>query len=432
MLKIRNFFALFFICFCIFFIGLFYFVNEQYINNTIKSTYEQKLKTLNDTLKFSIIKTLNTNNIQEFSQQTRADFIIKKDGKTISSLDDFDFFKNQFNADFTHEFFNNKEIYYKAYQYEGYKYIIIVYPKINAKIQDFWIKNILIFLLFLAVLTAIYIFIFNFFKKYFQELLLFIKNIKSQSEFHFTKNFFYDLNSLNLRLLKIKKLFYEKELQNKKQAKKIKMKNTQLSNLISAISHELKNPLSVINLSLQSLEKEHNDETMKKFMLEKIHKQSVKINQLTHKLNFVFNLNITSLNEENFDLYALSKNIVENFNESRIKIQGEQTFIKADSFLIEQVIINLISNALKYSQKDIFIEVKNQEFTIQDQGIGIEEKYLKLITKKFYKINTSQNNSFGLGLFLVKKILTLHKSSLKIQSSPQKGSVFSFSIKNTK
>ncbi|EAI7263323.1 HAMP domain-containing histidine kinase, partial [Campylobacter lari] len=230
------------------------------------------------------------------------------------------------------------------------------------------------------------------------------------------------------RLLKIKKLFYEKELQNKKQAKKIKMKNTQLSNLISAISHELKNPLSVINLSLQSLEKEHNDETMKKFMLEKIHKQSVKINQLTHKLNFVFNLNITSLNEENFDLYALSKNIVENFNESRIKIQGEQTFIKADSFLIEQVIINLISNALKYSQKDIFIEVKNQEFTIQDQGIGIEEKYLKLITKKFYKINTSQNNSFGLGLFLVKKILTLHKSSLKIQSNPQKGSIFSFSI----
>ncbi|HEC1809644.1 TPA: sensor histidine kinase, partial [Campylobacter lari] len=177
-----------------------------------------------------------------------------------------------------------------------------------------------------------------------------------------------------------------------------------------------------------SLEKEHNDETMRKFMLEKIHKQSVKINQLTHKLNFVFNLNITSLNKENFDLYALSKNIVENFNEGRIKIQGEQTFIKADSFLIEQVIINLISNALKYSQKDIFIEVKNQEFTIQDQGIGIEEKYLKLITKKFYKINTSQNNSFGLGLFLVKKILTLHKSSLKIQSSTQKGSIFSFSI----
>ncbi|AJC86200.1 sensor histidine kinase [Campylobacter sp. RM16704] len=427
MLKIRNFFALFFIYFCIFFIGLFYFVNEQYINNTIKSTYEQKLKTLNDTLKFNIIKTLNVNNIKDFSQQTRADFIIEKDKKIISSLDDFEFFKNQFNTDFTHEFFNNKEIYYKAYQYEGYKYIIIVYPKINAKIQDFWIKNILIFLLFLAILTAIYIFIFNFFKKYFQELLLFIKNIKSQSEFHFTKNFFYDLNSLNLRLLKIKKLFYEKELQNKKQAKKIKMKNTQLSNLISAISHELKNPLSVINLSLQSLEEEHN-ETMRKFLLEKIHKQSVKINQLTHKLNFVFNLNTISLNKEKFDLYALSKDIVENFNESRIKIQGEQTFIKADSFLIEQVIINLISNALKYSQKGIFIEVKNQEFTIQDQGIGIEEKYLKLITKKFYKIDTSQNNSFGLGLFLVKKILTLHKSSLKIQSTPKKCSIFSFTI----
>ncbi|EGK7495310.1 HAMP domain-containing histidine kinase, partial [Campylobacter lari] len=255
----------------------------------------------------------------------------------------------------------------------------------------------------------------------------FVKNIKSNSNFTTSYNFFYELKNLNLRLLKIKKLLIKQELKNKKQAKKIQTKNTQLSNIISAISHEIKNPISVIDLSLQSL-KETNDENMKLFLLEKIHKQSIKINQLTHKLNFVFNLNFNSLNLEKFDLYALSENLLESFREDRLKIQGQTSFVKADKFLIEQVIINLIDNALKYSKKEVLIIVKNQNFTIIDQGIGIEEKHLKFITKKFYKANSTQNNSFGLGLFLVKKILSLHKSSLKIQSTPQKGSTFSFGI----
>ncbi|WP_291953090.1 ATP-binding protein, partial [Campylobacter sp.] len=124
----------------------------------------------------------------------------------------------------------------------------------------------------------------------------------------------------------------------------------------------------------------------------------------------------------------LSQEIVNSFNEPRIHIKGEKSEVFADIFLIEHVIINLINNALKYSSKDIHIQIKNCEFIIKDEGIGIEEKHLKLITKKFYKINPSQSNSFGLGLFLVKKILSLHNSALKIQSTPHKGSIFSFSI----
>ncbi|EAL0271151.1 HAMP domain-containing histidine kinase [Campylobacter lari] len=427
MLKIKKFFLFTLGFFCIAFFILFYFFNESYINTTVKNTYEQKLKTLNDVLQFQLLDTLNSNNIKQFAQNTRADFIIKQNDDIFSSLKDCSYFLNHFESNFTHDFYKQKEIYFKAYAYKNYQYIIIVYPKIHSLVQNFWIKNIIIFSFFLLVLVVFYFVVFNFFKNYFQELLLFVKSIKSNTNFILKYNFVYELKNLNLRLLKIKKLLIKQELKNKKQAKKIQTKNTQLSNVISAISHELKNPISVIDLSLQSL-KETNDENMKLFLLEKIHKQSVKINQLTHKLNFVFNLNFDSLNLEKFDLYALSKNLLESFRDDRLKIQGQTSFIKADKFLIEQVIINLIDNALKYSKKEVLIIVENQNFTIIDQGVGIEEKHLKFITKKFYKANSTQNNSFGLGLFLVKKILTLHKSSLKIQSSPQKGSVFSFNI----
>ncbi|MCV3426895.1 sensor histidine kinase, partial [Campylobacter lari] len=312
---------------------MFYFFNESYINTTVKNTYEQKLKTLNDVLQFQLLDTVNSNNIEQFAQNTRADFIIKQNDDIFSSLKDYSYFLNHFESNFTHDFYKKKEIYFKAYTYQNYQYIIIVYPKIHSLVQNFWIKNIIIFSFFLLVLVVFYFVVFNFFKNYFQELLLFVKSIKSNTNFILKYNFVYELKNLNLRLLKIKKLLIKQELKNKKQAKKIQTKNTQLSNVISAISHELKNPISVIDLSLQSL-KETNDENMKLFLLEKIHKQSVKINQLTHKLNFVFNLNFDSLNLEKFDLYALSKNLLESFRDDRLKIQGQTSFIKADKFLI--------------------------------------------------------------------------------------------------
>ncbi|MCR6577518.1 sensor histidine kinase [Campylobacter insulaenigrae] len=423
MLKIKTFFLLLFSFLCIFFMILFFIINEEYIDNITKSTYEQKLKTLHDTLNFGLLKEINQDNILDFALQTRADFIIKKENKIISSLKDYSFFIDKFNTQLSNTHFNKKIIYYQSYAYEDFRYIIIVYPK-DVK-TEFWIQNAFIFVIFLLVLSFTFIFIYKTFKEYFQELLNFIKNINLESTFTFKKIFFKDLNLINTFLLKIKNHIHKQNSQNKKQAKKIKTKNEQLSNLISVISHELKNPLSVINLSLESLKNNQNSPTQT-YLIDKIQKQSFKINQLTHKLNFAFNLN--SINKEKFDLFKLSQEIVNSFNETRIHIDGEKSEVFADIFLIEHVIINLINNALKYSSKDIYIQIKNCEFIIKDEGIGIEEKHLKLITKKFYKINPSHSNSFGLGLFLVKKILSLHNSALQIKSTPNKESTFSFKL----
>lgn len=63
-------------------------------------------------------------------------------------------------------------------------------------------------------------------------------------------------------------------------------------------------------------------------------------------------------------------------------MQGKSTKVKADEFLIEQVIINLLSNALKYSQKEVILTARDQKIIVQDFGKGIEEDKIKLITKK--------------------------------------------------
>jgi len=86
----------------------------------------------------------------------------------------------------------------------------------------------------------------------------------------------------------------------------------------------------------------------------------------------------------------------------------------------------LIENAIKYSEDKVEVIVENDSITIKDNGIGIDEKELKNITKKFYRISkNSWDNSLGLGLSIVANILNLHKFKLLIKSQTNEGSEFS-------
>ena len=89
-------------------------------------------------------------------------------------------------------------------------------------------------------------------------------------------------------------------------------------------------------------------------------------------------------------------------------------------------ISNLIENALKYSEDEIIVNISQNSICIIDKGIGIEEKELEKINKKFYRIsNNGWNNSLGLGLFIVQSVLSLHDFTLKIDSEFKNGSQFS-------
>ena len=114
------------------------------------------------------------------------------------------------------------------------------------------------------------------------------------------------------------------------------------------------------------------------------------------------------------------------YKNREILIQGNDITLKVDETLIAMAISNLIENALKYSEDEIIVNISNNSINIIDKGIGIEEKELEKINKKFYRVsNNGWNNSLGLGLFIVQSILSLHNFSLKIHSEFKKGSQFS-------
>ena len=84
---------------------------------------------------------------------------------------------------------------------------------------------------------------------------------------------------------------------------------------------------------------------------------------------------------------------------------------------------------MKYSDDEVIINLNNKYFEVIDKGIGIEEKYLKNIKEKFFRIAKNDwDNSLGLGLYIVEKILKLHNTHLEIESKIKKGSKFYFQI----
>lgn len=426
MLKTKNIFIAFFVLLILSFGVIFYTLTNSYLNFLLLKQYEQKIKSLDDVLKFSLLKHLNSDNIKEFAQDTRADFIILKDDFEISSVLNADLFLNL--KENTIYDLNSKRILVKNFTYKDYKYMIIVYPRF-LNLQNFWLKISISFGLYFMLVFILVFFMGRKLAKSFKKILEFLNFINDSKSVILEDSIFKELNLLNKKLLKTKEKILKNTQKNKKQSDKIALKNTQLASVISAISHELKNPLSVIELSLEMLKDENlKDEKLKKELLEKISRQSLKLNALTHKLNFVFNLNHEALQMQEFDLFALCEKIVKNPGFERVILRGKSTKVKADEFLIEQVIINLLSNALKYSQKEVILIAQDQKISVLDFGKGIEEDQLKLITKKFYKIDTKSDNSFGLGLFLVKKILSIHKSYLEISSTVSQGSKFSFKL----
>lgn len=426
MLKTKNVFIIFFVLLALIFGFIFYTFTNSYLHFLLIKQYEQKIKSLDDVLKFSLLEHLNNVNIRDFAKDTRADFIILKNDMKISSVKDPDFFSSLKEGEIVN--LNSRKILTKSFIYKGYKYIIIVYPRF-LNLELFWIKIAISFGVCLLFIFILMLFLGSKITKSFNKILDFLDSIGSHKVVVLEKGVFKEFSLLNEKLLKTKDKILKNTQKNKKQSDKIALKNIQLTSVISAISHELKNPLSVIDLSLGMLKDENlEDEELKKELLEKISRQSVKLNALTHKLNFVFNLNSEALQMQDFDLFSLCEKITQNPGFERVALQGESTRVKADEFLIEQVIINLLSNALKYSQKEVILTAKNQKIIVQDFGKGIEEDKLKLITKKFYKIDTKSDNSFGLGLFLVKKILNIHKSYLEISSTLAYGSRFSFKL----
>ncbi len=234
-------------------------------------------------------------------------------------------------------------------------------------------------------------------------------------------------------LTKVSYILVKKEKQKSKYTERLKESNKQKDDIISAISHEFKNPIAVVNGYAQTLLEDDNlNINIRKKFLSKIHNNGEKLNNLIDTLRLSMKLDgkQQSLSTKRTNLYTLlqetSENLKLSYPRREVIIQGKSDiFIDIDETLFGIVITNLIENAFKYSEDEVYVILSEHSVTVKDTGIGISKKDLEKITQKFYRVHTnSWNNSLGLGLFLVNKIVSLHNFKLTISSEVNKGSSF--------
>jgi signal transduction histidine kinase len=216
-------------------------------------------------------------------------------------------------------------------------------------------------------------------------------------------------------------------------------------NFINNFTHELKTPVTSLKLYLQTLEKhELTREDQRKYIGYMIHDAD----RLANHINRI--LSLARLESKTFeaeflqrDLVAVSEQFCQKskhiFNDCAIHIHnpsGRPVFYAVDLSLFEMLLMNLITNAIKYNdsetpQVDITFAPRGQQLHIrfEDNGKGLPPSELKKIFRKFYQIGQSENmtaKGSGLGLYLADSIARLHKGRISADSKGQgQGSVFS-------
>jgi two-component system phosphate regulon sensor histidine kinase PhoR len=212
---------------------------------------------------------------------------------------------------------------------------------------------------------------------------------------------------------------------------------------ISNVSHELRTPLTAIKGFIETLLSTANGEN--KRYLEIIERQTerlinivkdlLKLSELEDiregKREFGFSkVYLKELIGNVFNIYE--KEIKSKGLKSIVKIEKSVPKIKGDPFKLEQLFINLIENAIKYTERgEIILAAKKEDKSviveISDTGIGIARKHLSRIFERFYVVDKSRSKEFGgtgLGLSIVKHIVQLHNGEIRIDSTLGKGTKF--------
>lgn len=264
---------------------------------------------------------------------------------------------------------------------------------------------------------------------------------------------------LFLVLLSIVFYFVRKEIRNRIRLKQelltekinreqdIKLNNEKLR-FFTNISHELRTPLTLILGPAKQLMEEGNASEYQKSRYNLIHQNASRmLNLVNQVLDFrraqagelklkASETDIVAYSKNIFDSFkelAFNKNVVLNFNTENDTIIG---WVDNDKY--DKILYNLLSNALKFTNKygtvDLFIRLKDGEnilvIEVSDNGIGIPLKSQEKIFKRFYQVSNSKthNTGSGIGLSLVKSLVTLHKGNIKVESTPGSGSTFTVEI----
>lgn len=220
------------------------------------------------------------------------------------------------------------------------------------------------------------------------------------------------------------------------------------------LAHELKTPLfTVQGYILTLIEGAVNDKEIRTKYLERANKGVERLAAVIKDLDMIAKLendgmkinrtvfNILELVQNVFDMFemkAKKRNITLKFD----RIYEFPVFVKGDTQKIEQVLINLIVNSIKYGKPNghtiISVDSYNEEkfiVRVNDNGEGIKQKHLARLFERFYRVDQSRSREqggSGLGLSIVKHIIEAHDETILLKSTYGKGSEFSFTLEQAK
>lgn len=241
---------------------------------------------------------------------------------------------------------------------------------------------------------------------------------------------------IHLDITDIKQLQKQKE----KLVKDLEITNNQLQEYAHIVSHDLKSPLRSIN-ALVSWLKEDNQQKLDAVSMQNFALIESTLEKMENLISDI--LNYSSIGSDSIKMKEVDLNLVLtdikqilHFPEHiRLEILKPLPKITGDRTMLQQLFQNIISNAVRYNDKKIGIiqiDYKNQksfyEFSIKDNGMGIDKKYHDKIFKIFHSLHKSKDST-GIGLSIVKKIVENHNGKVWLESEPDIGTTFYFTLK---
>lgn len=249
---------------------------------------------------------------------------------------------------------------------------------------------------------------------------------------------FYKIYEQNQKLNSMQNSLLE-EIEFRKDAERKK------DEFISIVSHELKTPLTSIKGYIQVLERsiDQSDTATVKSRLNKVQQQVEKLNVLVADLldiskiesgRLKFNLNYFSFDNLLDNILDVMAQAYPDFKIARNGLAGQNIF--GDEMRIEQVILNFITNAIKYSPgtKEIqtFVNLCDDKiyFSVKDFGIGMSKEHQQKVFNKFYRVEETSHRfqGLGLGLFICENVIKGHNGTIGVISKQGEGSEFYFYI----
>ena len=215
-------------------------------------------------------------------------------------------------------------------------------------------------------------------------------------------------------------------------------------NFMMALTHELKTPIAVTKLNLETLQKRKLEEVQQQRLIQTTLQEANRMNSLCNNMLLSSQIEARGflISKEDINLSELVNNCVQDFitrypQRSINTLINPEIFVEGDQLLLEMAVNNLVENAIKYTPKETAITVVLTEndstiiLQVKDEGKGIADEEKKKVFNKFYRVgNTATKGAkgTGLGLYLTERILHQHNGNISVTDNAPAGSIFTITL----